>query len=489
MIRPWLLLGLLVLMIGVGALTYTLASSSPTVHHAATLPADAVALGASSSSVPAQTVALGMGSGTSDILNSSMADILQRAKLNVLRFGDIGADDYDWQGGCIYGDVGSRRECYGLAGQGGKLDQFLAFAGRIKAQPLIVVNGEVDDPQRAAGLVSYYWQHCVHAAHQQCPDPYWEIGDSPASWKHFAVPLAQRRLADAQVIQPDQYAALVIAYASAMSQADPYYQHHKIKIVADEWITGATDQSWIDTVTAIDTHYAPLLYAPPGPPPTAQSVVEAVQHGHGGRPGVDSWLQDLRDSLSQFSQSGSISIILGRWSIDANVSAVEPNVYSGYAQALFTAQMIAHVWRDAQGVGQNPILMAVQSPITGPAQEPFDITSLEPRATVSVYTLIGQHFGSHPVPLQLGSGVQSWGIAAAASLAGRGDARILLVNPSSTQSHTVELRNMPAGPYDMWWIVPEQNMPAGVSAIKHMRVSGTRITMPPWAIAVVQAHA
>jgi hypothetical protein len=486
--RRWPLLALLVLMAGAGALAYTIATSSSAARPTAVLPADAVSLGASAGVVPARTVALGMGSGTSDILNSSMAAVLQRAKLGVLRFGDIDADDYDWQGGCIYGDVGSRRECYGIVGQGGKLDQFLAFAGRTKAQPLIVVNGEVDDPQQAAGLVSYYWRHCIHAAHQQCPDPYWEIGDSPANWKHFAVPLARRRLSDAQVIQPDQYAALVIAYSAAMTQADPYYRTHKMKIVADEWITGATDQSWIDSVTAIDTHYAPMLYAPPGPLPTVRNVIDAVQHGYGGRPGVDSWLQDLRDSLSQFSQSGSISIILGRWSIDANVSAFEPSVYGGYVQALFTAQMIAHVWQDAHGVGHNPILLAVQSPITGQEQEPFDITSLGPRAAVSVYTLVGQHFGSHPIPLHLGSDVQRGGIVAAASLAGRGDARVLLVNTNSTQSRTVELQNMPAGRCDMWWVVPDQRMPAGVSAIHHKRVSGTRVTVPPWAIAVVQAR-
>jgi hypothetical protein len=481
--RRWLLLAFAVLVAGAGVLTYKLTAATPAPRPTSSIPADAIIL-ASSGSVPAQTVALGVGSGTSDILAGSMADDLRRARLGVLRFGDAGADDYDWLGGCIYGDVGSQPECYPAAGRGGKLDQFLAFAGRVGAQPLIVVNGEVDDPQKAARLVAYYWRHCAHAPHRPCLDPYWEVGDSPATWKHFAVPLTQRQPSDASVIQPDQYAALVIAYVAAMAQADPT---HKLKIVADEWITGATDQSWIDAVTAIDTHYAPLLYAPPGSPPTVQNVIDAVQHGYGGRPGIDIWLQDLRDSLAQFSQSGSISIIVGRWSIDANVSTVEPAVYGGYAQALFTAQLIAHVWRDGQGSGRNPIVMAIQSPLTGQAQEPYDIRSLKPRAAVSVYTLIGQHFGSRPIALEEGASLQrQGGIVAAAALAGSSDTRVLLVNTNHSRATTVDVRNLPAGPIDMWWIAPDATAPAGVSAIRHRRLSGERITLPPWAIAVVR---
>jgi hypothetical protein len=493
--RRWLLVAFVLLVAGAGvfAYTYTFSTSSPSPSHASVLAPDAVLVsGADSDALSSPSPALGMGSGTSDILDSRMAATLRAAHIGVLRFGDIGADDYDWQGGCIYGDIGSRPECYGVAGQGGKLDRFLTFAGEVGAQPLIVVNGEVDDPQQAAGLVAYYWQHCAHADGQPCPDPYWEIGDSPASWKHFAVPLSRRQPSDAQVIQPDQYAALVISYAAAMTQATPAAvtratKDYKLKIVADEWITGATDQSWVDSVIAVDTHYAPLLYAPPGPPPSEQDVVGAVEHGYGGRLGVDQWLQDLRDSLAQFSQSGSISMIIGRWSIDTNISAVEPDVYGGYAQALFTAQMIAHVWQDAQNGGRNPLLLAVQSPITGQAQEPFDITSLQPRPAVSVYTLIGRYFAAHPISIREGDGARTGGIVAAAAMAALNDTRVLLINTDRGKARTVDLQGMPSGSYEMWWIMPDKSAATGVSAIQHRSVSSTRVTVPPGAIAVVRA--
>jgi hypothetical protein len=220
-----------------------------------------------------------------------------------------------------------------------------------------------------------------------------------------------------------------------------------------------------------------------------QDVVNAVQQGYNGRPGVDSWLQDLRDSLAQFSQSSSIQIIVGRWSMDANPpSRVEPAVYGSYAQALFTAQMFAHVFQHAQSGGPNPIVLAVQAPMTGQAQEPFDIPTFEPRAAIAVYTLVGRFFGSYPVPLRLGTGVRNGPLVAAASLTSRGDARVLLMNTDSKKSHSVDLQNLPSGPREMWWISPDSAMPAGVSAIHHMMLSGSEILVPPWAIAVVRVR-
>ena len=146
---------------------------------------------------------------------------VRAAHVQVLRFGDAYADDYDWQQGCLYDPTHPHPDCYNKAGQGSPLDQFLAFAGQVGAQPLIVVNGEIDDPQQAAQLVAFYWQHCTHAAGRQCLDPYWEIGDSPATWSHFAIPLKQRRPSDASMITPDQYAALVTSYRAAMAKAAP----------------------------------------------------------------------------------------------------------------------------------------------------------------------------------------------------------------------------------------------------------------------------
>lgn len=454
------------------------------VPRASSPPGDAVAVVSPSvADLAGPPLKLGMGAGIGDRLDPSVAASLRRASIGVLRFGDIHADDYDWVSGCTYGEDG-RRECTG-AGINSPLDAFLRFAGQAEARPLIVVNGEVDDPQQAAAEVAYYWQHCVRPAGHPCPDPYWEIGASPANWKHFAVPLPARHLRDAYVIEPDQYAALVVTYAAAMRHAlDQIDPKLPLEIVADEWIAGATDQSWTAKVAAIDTHYAPLLYAPPGPAPSAGDIVRAAQEGNQGRPGIDPWLQDLRVSLAQF--SGTYGIIVGQWSIDANTIG-EPAIYGTYLQAIFAAEMLAHLWQNAQPQGPAPLLQAIQYPLTGNAQEPFDFFTAAPRAAMAVYSLVGNHFGAHPLALQEGEDAQRAGIVAAAAAIGTGQAGLLLVNSSQTNSYSLRLRGLPDGPREMWWIVPAAGAPAGASPVQHALVHGDRVQLPPWSIAVLRA--
>ena len=70
--------------------------------------------------------------------------------LPLLRFGDLAADSYDWETDCSYGNDGRVPECGVGAGSGSSFDHFLQFAGKVGGTPLIVVNGEIDDPQQAA---------------------------------------------------------------------------------------------------------------------------------------------------------------------------------------------------------------------------------------------------------------------------------------------------------------------------------------------------
>ncbi len=447
------------------------------------LPPGTALVGAVSGAGQEMPIALGIGAELDDRLDSGIAKVLRNANIGVLRFGGISADNYDWETGCLYGDAGNQRECGGAPGKNGKLDRFLQFAEQVGAQPIIVVNGEVDDPQQAARLVSYYERHCVHAqgeASKPCLQPYWEIGNSPALWKHFAVPLAARLPGDAFTIQPDQYAALVVSYAAAMRRAAP--SEIRLKIVADEWIAGATDQSWTDAVTAIDTHYAPLLYASPNPAPSIHDIVTAVQTHVGGRPSIDSLLSDLRDSLDQFTNGQNIGIILGEWSIDPNAGVQEPAVYSGYVQAIFAAELFAHLWQDAEAGGPNPLLLATQDPLSGSAQEPFDIASGLPRPATQVYALVDHYFGNLPLPA---SPVSTEGVVIAAATNAKGQVSMLLVNSDQGNAHTVTIQGMPAGPLDLWSIGPTDDDKA--SAIRHTRVPGRRITLPPGAIAVARA--
>ncbi|MGH2388548.1 MAG: hypothetical protein ACRDIE_10130 [Chloroflexota bacterium] len=453
--------------------------------HVPTLPPDTASISAYTGAAQDTPITLGIATELDDRLDPGIAGVLHDAGIRVLRFGGSGADSYDWETGCLYGDAGNQRECSGAPGGNGKLDQFLHFAALVGAQPVIVVNGEVDDPQQAARMVSYYERHCVHdprQASRPCLQPYWEIGNSPAAWKHFAVPLAARLPEDAYTIQPDQYAALVVSYTAAMRRVSPCGRC--IKIVADAWIAGATDQSWTDAVTAIDTHYAPLLYSPSRPTPSPHDIVSAVQNDVGGRPSIDSLLSDLRDSLDQFSNGQNIGIIVGQWSIDAN-ALQEPAVYAGYAQAIFAAELIAHLWQDAEAGGPNPLLLALEYPLSGSAQEPFDHATGLPRPATQVYALVDRYLGTHPVPAHSGSALRREGVIIAAAVNAGGQVSLLLVNSDQHHAHAVTARGMPTGPLDLWSIGPTKA--AGASPIRHSRLTSRRITLAPGEIAVARA--
>lgn len=447
------------------------------------VPSDAIVVSASGAADPAP--ALGLGTEISDGLDPShlpgnqIVSSLRTAGVSILRFGDVGADDYDWERGCSIRDDARHPECGNRPGNGSSLDRFLQLAAATGVRPLIVVNGQIDDPQQAAALVGYYRRHCMRSASgARCPAPYWQIGFSPANWRHFAIPLRARRPIDASRILPDQYAALVIAYAAAMSVQDPH-----IQIVADQWITGATDQSWVAHVRAIDTHYTPFLYSPGLSPPAAPLVVGAVQAGTPGRPGIDSWLQDLRNSLGQFSNSDGIGIILGAWSIDANYT-IEPPLYRGYVQALFAAEMFAHLQRDGARAAANPLIAAVQYPIIGDSQEPFDPESGRARPAMAVYQLLRSHLGIYPLLTTIGERARGQGITAAAGRTSGGAQSVVLINSDGGRAVTVRVIGTTRRLNRLWWIVPDGR--GGASAVRKVELRGASVTLSPWAIAVAE---
>ena len=475
----------LVLLVALLALLLPLATTRPPLPLRSAMPPDVVQV---EPYTGAELLRLGMSTEPSDSLSvtSAPGELLARearaAGVSVLRFGDIDADNYDWRSGCIYGDDSRLHpQCADVA-RTGSFDRFLRLAGAIGATPFIVVNGQIDDPQQADAEVAYYWAHCAALMRQHiCPEPYWEIGSSPATWRHYALPMTNRRPDDASMIAPDQYGALVSAYAAAMGRVD-----HRIQIVANDWIAGATDQSWVAVVDAVDTHYAPLLSSGTSSLPTAAQIAASVAQGSPGRLGVDDWLQDLRSNLSQFSNSSSVDIVIGRWSIDANIN---PGVhdsdptYQGYAQALFTAVLLAHLWQDAGRRGPNPLIMALQFPIIGTSQEPFDVVTGRSHPAVAVYALLHGRFGAHPSHVQVGAALQRAGVVVAAAYQRPGLLSVLLVN-TGTRTAIVRLRGEPAGTPRAWCIAPDPLAATGVSAVQAVDITGGRIAVRSHAICV-----
>jgi hypothetical protein len=65
----------------------------------------------------------------------------------------------------------------------------------------------------------------------------------------------------------------------------------------------------------------------------------------------------------------------------------------------------------------------------------------------------------------------------------------LLVNLDEKQAHTVVLQGSAERAAEMWWIGPDPSRTDGASATRQVLLSGSRITIPPWGIAVVRLQA
>lgn len=291
--------------------------------------------------------------------------------VSLVRIGADLADDYDWPGDA-YALPGRRpiSASFGCStpphGAAATIQRVLDRVRALHAGAVVVLNGEIDDPQSAAALVRLIVRSYGLPFARGI---YWEIGDAPATWQHFAVPLPDRRTGDRRACSPDQYAALVTGYAAAIGTALQSDRRHPARIVADEWIAFATDQSWTSVVTAVDTQYYPFN-SPDAVPPSA-GVVAASVGGWSGDVGadLDQRLFGLRANLAQYDRGKALQLFLGGWNLDASVQPSSP-FYGSSAQAVFVARVLLHLARDgvALAAWAPPLYATSQAPLTSGGQ-------------------------------------------------------------------------------------------------------------------------
>lgn len=413
-----------------------------------------------------------------------LATRLRQAGATAVRFGADSADILDWQKSVLYGDEGIPHAQVGdSASRYPAIDSFRAFAGANGLQPIITVNGEIDDPRQAAQLVDYV------ETHSPSPPTYWEIGNEPYSWQHFALPLDQRRVTDQQKATPDEYAAVVVAYSKAMQAAASRHGHH-LRIIADEWITNATDQSWTASVDVIDTHYYAFFGPPsPPPPPHNEDIAQgAVTSTAPQRPSLASWLADLQSSIRGFAGSEDLQVMVGSWGIDGGGSS---DRYSDYTQGLFVATMLSQMI--AGGV-----TIANMYPFYGEDQSLLDPHGA-PRAGLYVFDLYTHHFGRWAVPVRANAAADNahlWAVAAATSRRG-GDMTILVINgdPLHARRATLALGKDAAAHWqpvaDLWTLSPDAPDSApfyGTHGLRHtvarlnFTTTGVSVSLPPYTL-------
>ncbi len=267
--------------------------------------------------------------------------------------GRVTADDYDWASDANYGDDGRRRaassgcqDTYttGPTSQSRPAASVLRVLDRARAlgaTPVVVLNGEADDPQAAARLTRLIAARDGLTFARRI---YWEIGSQPARWRHFGVPLALRRDNQRIICSPDGYAALVNAYTAAIAAAlgdstAPGGGTVTPRIIADAYISNATDGSWTDAVTSVDTQYYP--YASPDRQPSASSQAAASIETP-SLPEQDALapqLNSLYESLTQYAGGSGLGLFVGEWDLDTNPDADNP-LYDSATQGVFVARLL-----------------------------------------------------------------------------------------------------------------------------------------------------
>ena len=355
--------------------------------------------------------------------------------VTLVRVGGAKADDYDWRtdtyaslrpGHAIAASAGCFTPPHG---PGATVVRVLDRVRALKATAVVVLGGEVDDPQAAAGLVRLVVQRYGLGFARRI---YWEIGNAPAAWQHFGVPLGARQRDEHVTCSPDQYAAVVTSYAAAIAAAlggaDP--QRHWPLIVADEWIANATDQSWTGVVTAVDTQYYPFN-SPDLHPATAAEVAQSVA-GLGRAPdtALDQRLFALHANLGQYNGGADVGLFMGAWNVDANASPSNPAnpLYGSSAEAVFVARLLMRLARS--GVA----MAAWAPPLYTSAQAPFTLSG-EPTPGYRVLAALRVLAGAHLLTMRGRPGID--GLAARLA---DGRIAVVLANAAGTGAVTLHVR-------------------------------------------------
>lgn len=264
----------------------------------------------------------------------------------LLRIGATIADDYDWRSDTYVGVRSGRPLPASFpctpAQPAASVLRLLDRARGLAATPVVVLNGETDDPQSAAALVRLITRRYGPGYAQNV---YWEIGNAPARWQHFGVPLSDTNRPNEHInCSPDQYAAVVTSYAAAIAAA---LHTASPRIIADDWITNATDQSWTGVVTLVDTQYYP--FNAPESPPGESAVAQSLTHAGPDAATLDQQLDNLRANLEQYQGGHDVRLFVGAWNLDASPQANDP-FYNSSGQAVFVARLLLHLARSADGV-------------------------------------------------------------------------------------------------------------------------------------------
>ncbi|MFZ0890858.1 MAG: hypothetical protein WB778_05830 [Thermoplasmata archaeon] len=262
-------------------------------------------------------------------------------------------------------------------------NDFVTWCRSIECSAILTVPGEIDQPALAAQEVRYFETNLDFFP------TYWEIGNEPGSWDHYAVPWSEWHPNQAAPPTPTQYAELVHAYISSMRAVDP-----TIHIIGLPGIgsSNTSEATWIKATVEVNgpNLSAVALHIYPAGAATANTTTAEFMASVSGPNGLTSRVATARAAVSEACENCSIAVIADE--IAATTGSNSPSFVSGFPLVPYEATEVI------QGIAANVsalLFWVADSGYSGSWVTPNG----SPRA---VYTLFTTYFD--PIPAtKLGS--------------------------------------------------------------------------------------
>jgi len=305
-----------------------------------------------------------LGSGTE--INTDMGDpgVDSLGKLSgtrIIRMGGIASEYYAWDQNNFLGRTYfDWLDTTVVINHDWGVDEFNEFCDSVGAEPLLLVNTQLNDPGYAANFVEYCngdasteygWIRTVRGHPEPYNVRYWGLGNEqdiagnyfPAwgttFYRHFGIPFSDWSGLDSSFVDPVSYAQLVKNYSDSMRAASPI----PIEIVAPSL---AGSLAWLRPVLSMSADYIDWVdihqYAVWGELPYDQ-MLAAPDTGTIWSPAVDEYIASARDSIQAFGGGNPIKLLLGEFNSGIDLDTPIDMFWWNYLVGLYYADVVGHL--------------------------------------------------------------------------------------------------------------------------------------------------
>lgn len=392
---------------------------------------------------------------------SGVSSLVGETGIPMLRMGGIANEYYDWEGnnynGTHYLDLVDTLII--ASNTGTSMDDFLQMCEENMIEPVLSVNFQINDPEKAAGLVEYcngdqstpMGQIRAQRGHPAPYDvEYWQIGNEPdisglvleisgytwTMYRHFGIPFDQWHHSDSVFASSSDYAQLADTYADAMRTASPV----PLKIAT---MSLAGDLNWLEETIEVcgsntdwvDVHYYPAGSWEQTPPDTTDYILWLASVDSGPK-AFDGWYQAMVDSVTSFNSGVPLPVCV----MEYNILLVYPDlVWWNYLDGLFIADCACHLAEQGCPMG------GVYSIFEGSATDPntsFGMIrgdTLSMRAAGHVMSLLNEKITGTMVFSQSDASGGGYGLDVHSALRTDGKLAVMLVNKHLTDSYQTDI--------------------------------------------------